>query len=123
MNRMRGAHGVNERVEMTGGLLPQFLAQRQVAFAGIGIVQLVAIPMVASRADLRRLRDHRLDEGLVDTTTFTGNVGDVRTECLHRPPLLVAERIREYDLDRISFGGAYKRQGYAGGPRRVFDHS
>lgn len=49
MDGMRRAHRVNERVQVAGGLLPEFLTQRAIPLAGVGVVELIAEPVCRPR--------------------------------------------------------------------------
>ena len=63
---MRGADGVDQRIDMTGGMLPDFVAQARVTIGPVGVVQLIGPPVAGLLADLTSFGNHRLNQALGD---------------------------------------------------------
>src|SRR5207253_3633186 len=91
VKRMRGAHGVNECVDMPAGVVPDLLAEWHVAGNGIVIIELVAPPVAGTTADLASRPDHLLDQGLGNFLLVALDVRHARAERLHRHTFLIAE--------------------------------
>src|SRR5207245_11243094 len=98
VDRMRGAHGLHEGVHSSPGLLPYLLPERMIARLAVSIIQLIAVPVSRPATDLSGRRDHSLDQLLGDSLPLAQDVRELRAVGAHRPPLLLAARIRKHEV-------------------------
>src|ERR1041385_5397726 len=117
------AYRMDKRIDATPRLLPDFVAERNVAGDGVVIIQLIAPPMARAPADLGSGSDHFFDQRLIDPFLVALHVRDVRAERLHRHALLVAERIGVDDFKRMLLCGARWGKRNACRASRVLDDS
>ena len=84
---------MHERIDFSGGLVPDFLAERMVACGSIPVCQLIGPPVTRQLTDRAGFLDHSLDELLCDLFVVAYDIRNAGAERLHGPPFFVAEGV------------------------------
>src|SRR5260370_17521434 len=93
-----------------------------IAWLAVSIVQLIAVPVSRSAADVAGGGDHGLDQPRRDFPVVACDVRDLRAVGAHGPSLLLTERVRKHEVGLVAAGGTDEREGDSGRTGGVFNH-